>query len=112
MFSHLFSFLCTLIISKSCVGTSSEDICSHPDLCGLDLPQSSDFHVTPPHIPSSYYMFNFSAKSVIASDILICCGQTASQLLQPKQALGSLSFGYEDNAIGAINQPFVKQCSL
>ena len=60
----------------------------------------------------SFYIFNFSEKSAMASETLICCGQTASQLLQPIQALGSLSFGYEDRAIGAINPPLVKQCSL
>ncbi len=59
-----------------------------------------------------FYIFSFSAKSAMASETLICCGQTASQLLQPMQALGSLSFGYEDRAIGAINPPLVKECSL
>ena len=35
-------------------------------------------------------------KSASASEILICCGQTASQLRQPMQALGCLSAGSAD----------------
>ena len=55
---------------------------------------------------------SFSAKSAIASDILICCGQTASQLRQPMQAEGCLSAGTAASAIGAMNPPPVKLCSL
>ena len=62
--------------------------------------------------PFMYYIPIFCAKSAIASEILICCGQTASQLLQPMQALGSFSCGYAERAIGAMKPPSVKQCSL
>lgn len=55
---------------------------------------------------------SFCAKSASASEILICCGQTASQLRQPMQAAGCFSSGTAINAIGAINPPPVKQCSL
>ena len=40
-----------------------------------------------------FYAFSLAAKSAIASEILICCGQTASQLLQPMHAPGCLSSG-------------------
>lgn len=59
-----------------------------------------------------FYPFIFFVKSLIASEILICCGQTASQLLHPIQAEGCFSFGTACNAIGAINPPSVKECSL
>ena len=41
----------------------------------------------------------------MASEILICWGQTASQLRQPTQALGHLSFGSVPRSIGAMNPP-------
>lgn len=59
-----------------------------------------------------FYAFSFAAKSAMASDILICCGQTFSQLLHPMQADGCLSSGTAMSAIGAINPPPVKLCSL
>ncbi len=58
------------------------------------------------------YAFNLFEKSAIISEILICCGQTASQLRHPIQALGCFSSGTAINAIGAINPPPVKTCSL
>ena len=58
------------------------------------------------------YPFNFSAKSAIASEILIPCGQTASQLLHPTHAPGRFSSGSIEIAIGARKPPPVKQCSL
>ena len=54
----------------------------------------------------------FAVKSDIASEILICWGHTASQLLHPMQAAGCLSSSTDINAMGAINPPPVKQCSL
>ena len=51
-------------------------------------------------------------KSAIASEILICCGQTASQLRQPIQAFGRLSSSMAETAMGAIKPPFEKACSL
>ena len=39
-------------------------------------------------------------------------GQTASQLRQPMQALGCLSAGSAESAIGARKPPPVKRCSL
>ena len=58
------------------------------------------------------HAFSFAVKSAMASEILICWGQTASQLRQPRQAGGRLSSGSADRAIGARNPPSVKQCSL
>ena len=55
---------------------------------------------------------SFFVKSAMASDILICCGQTASQLRHPMHALGRLSSGMAANAMGAMNPPLVKECSL
>lgn len=55
---------------------------------------------------------NFFVKSDIASDILICWGHTASQLLQPTQAPGRFSSGIVAINIGARKPPPVKQCSL
>jgi hypothetical protein len=67
-------------------------------------------------IQAPLYAPSLAAKSAKASDILMFCGQTASQLLQPMQAAGRLSSGIELNAIGAINannpELTVKQCSL
>ena len=60
----------------------------------------------------TFYAFSFAEKSAIASDILICCGQTASQLRHPIQAVGCFSSGTAINAIGAKKPPPVKQCSL
>ena len=51
-------------------------------------------------------------NSDIISDILICWGQTCSQLWQPRQLAGRFSFGMLDTAIGAINPPPVILCSL
>ena len=69
--------------------------------------------VTAAAFRSAYaYAFSFSEKSDIASEILICCGHTFSQLLHPMQALGSFSSGSAISAIGARNPPPVKQCSL
>ena len=64
-----------------------------------------------PYCSINYYP-NFPAKSLMASEILICWGQTASQLLQPIQAAGRFSSGTAIIAMGAINPPSVKQCSL
>lgn len=58
------------------------------------------------------FYFNKSTKLDIASAIFNCCGQTASQLLHPIQALGFLSSGKALIAIGAINPPPVNTCSL
>ena len=52
------------------------------------------------------------AKAAIASEILICCGQTASQLRQATQALGRLSSGRASTAMGARKPPPEKVCSL
>ena len=49
------------------------------------------------------------AKAAMACDILICCGQTASQLLQPRQAPGCFSAGRADRAMGAEKPPPVKR---
>ena len=62
------------------------------------------------NLPVSSY--NLLAKSLIASDIFICCGQTASQLRQAIHAVGCFSFGIAINAIGARKPPPVKLCSL
>ena len=48
----------------------------------------------------------------MASEIFSCWGQTASQLRQPIQALGHLSRGRADRAMGAMKPPPVKACSL
>ena len=51
------------------------------------------------------------AKSAIISLILMFCGQTDSQERQPTQAEGVLPPS-ERSAIGAINPPSEKLCSL
>ena len=48
---------------------------------------------------------SFREKSASTSDILICCGQTCSQLRHCRHADGSLSAGRALRAIGAINPP-------
>ena len=58
------------------------------------------------------YQPNFLTKSAIASETLICWGQTASQLRHPIQAPGRFSSWMADRAIGAIKPPSVTQCSL
>ena len=40
-----------------------------------------------------FYRLSFLAKSLIASGMSICCGQTSLQLPHPMHALGSFSFG-------------------
>jgi len=57
-------------------------------------------------------MFTCSLKALNISEILICCGQTFSQLRQPMQALGRLFSGIAESANGAMNPPPVKVCSL
>lgn len=44
--------------------------------------------------------FSFSAKSLIASDILICCGHTFSQLRHPTQPDGRFSGGNDITTAG------------
>ena len=63
-----------------------------------------------PSIARSAY--SIAAKASIASEILICCGQTASQLWQCRHAVGRLSSGSALSAIGAMKPPPVKLCSL
>ena len=58
------------------------------------------------------YQPNFLTKSAIASETLICWGQTASQLRHPIQTPGRFSSGMADRAIGAIKSPSVTRCSL
>jgi hypothetical protein len=53
-------------------------------------------------VKRSIHALNRAAKSAKASEILMFRRQTASQLLQPRQAAGRLSSGIELNAIGAI----------
>ena len=45
-------------------------------------------------------------------EILICCGQTCSQLPHPIHAPGCFSSGTAIRAIGAIKPPPVNACSL
>ena len=73
---------------------------------------SQDERAFLPVFHSLLYAFSLAEKSAIASEILICCGQTASQLLHPMQAPGCLSSGTALSAIGAMNPPPVKLCSL
>ena len=56
--------------------------------------------------------YNMALKSAMASEIFSCWGHTASQLRQPMQALGCLSAGMAESAIGAIKPPPVNRCSL
>ena len=51
-------------------------------------------------------------KSLIISEILICCGHTCSQLWQPTQFAGRSFSGMLPTAIGARNPPPVILCSL
>lgn len=51
---------------------------------------------TAPFTQGSVFYLSLSVKSAIISAILICCGQTASQLLQPIQADGRLSSGSDE----------------
>ena len=61
---------------------------------------------------SLVYQDALALKSFIASEILICCGHTFSQLRQPMQAEGFLSSGRDISARGAMNPPPVNTCSL
>lgn len=60
----------------------------------------------------SCYIPIMEVKSAIISDILICWGQTCSQLLQPTQLAGCFSSGMLPTAMGAMKPPPVALCSL
>ena len=71
-------------------------------ICSSPFREFAIFHmISPFHHRFITAYPSFFVKSAMASDILICCGQTASQLRHPMHALGRLSSGMAANAIGS-----------
>ena len=103
--SLLISMLLPLLLHRTACPLGYE----HPMLLARPRP---DKKMCRPELLLFPYDFRRLAKSAIASEILICCGQTASQLLQPIQESGRLSSASVPTTIGAINPPPVNWCSL
>lgn len=112
---HILNFDQSRESQDGCVQSSPKTATSHS--LKVSVPGTSAATWESPSCPtlprdSACPLYSMALKSAMASEIFNCWGHTDSQLRQPMQALGCLSAGIAERAMGAIKPPPVNRCSL